>query len=62
MSVVDVLITCGIDLCVVHLAGGNNSVADALSRFQNDNAHTLVPGLSILPFTPPRDTLGATPQ
>jgi hypothetical protein len=62
MSTVDVLITRGIDLRVVHLAGENNNVADALSRFQNDNACSLVPGLSILPFTPPQDTLGATPQ
>ena len=62
MSVVDVLIACGIDLHIVHLAGENNNMADALSRFQNDNTHTLIPGLSILPFTPPRDMLGATLQ
>jgi hypothetical protein len=62
MYTVDVLIAYGIDLHIVHLAGENNNVADALSHFQNDNACLLVPGLSILPFTPPRDTLGATPQ
>ena len=62
MSSVDILISSGIDLRVAHIMGENNSIADALSRFQNDVAHTLVPELSILPFQPPRDALGATPQ
>ena len=62
MLSVDILISSGIDLRVLHLAGENNNVADALSRFQNDTACALVPNLSILPFTPPRDAMGAKPQ
>ena len=62
MSSVDTFISSGIDLCVVHIAGDDNSIADALSSFQNDTVHTLMPEISILPFQPPRDALGATPQ
>ena len=54
----------GIDLhvCVVHVAGTSNSVADAISPFNNHAAQTLVPDISILPFLPPRNVLGSTQQ
>ena len=62
MATVDDLINHGIDLRVVHVAGASNSVADAISRFNNQAAQTLVPDLSILPFLPPRNVLGAAQQ
>ncbi|KAJ7222738.1 hypothetical protein B0H12DRAFT_1031238, partial [Mycena haematopus] len=58
-SAVDVLLARDIDLRVLHVAGKLNSVADAISRWKNDIAIALVPGLTIHPFTPPRDALGA---
>ena len=62
MLSVDVLISYGIDLRVAHLAGANNHVADALSRFKNDKACALMPNLTIFLFTPPQDALGAKLQ
>jgi hypothetical protein len=58
-SSVDVRVTYNIDLQVLHIPGELNTVADALSRSQFDVARSLVPGLTILPFQPPRDALGA---
>jgi len=60
MSTVDVLIARQIDLRVFHVSGVDNTVADALSRFQNDVALRLVPNILIHSFTPPRDALGGT--
>ncbi|KAF8548975.1 hypothetical protein OG21DRAFT_1422114, partial [Imleria badia] len=62
MSTVDILIMHGIDLQVVHLAGEDNSVTDALSCFQNSTVHMLVPAISILPFLPPQAMLGVLQQ
>ena len=62
MFAVDILISHSIDLRVVHVAGENNGVADALSRFHNEDVRALVPQISILHFIPPRDALGVNPQ
>jgi hypothetical protein len=43
---------------VFFIPGSLNTIADALSHFQNDVAMWHVPGLTIWPFTPPRFTLG----
>ncbi|KAG2743058.1 hypothetical protein P692DRAFT_201724192 [Suillus brevipes Sb2] len=60
MSAVHVLIELNDDLRVYHVPGAENFVADALSRFNNDQAlWHLVPDLIIDTFTPPRDVLGA---
>ncbi|KAF8545849.1 hypothetical protein OG21DRAFT_1518488 [Imleria badia] len=61
LTSVDTLIASSIDLRVVHLTGKQNTVADSLSHFHNDSVRSSVPGISILPFKPPRDTLGAAP-
>ncbi|KAJ7832699.1 hypothetical protein B0H13DRAFT_1654114 [Mycena leptocephala] len=58
-SSVDVLLRHDIELRVLHVPGKLNTVADAISRWNNTVAVALVPGLSIHPFTPPRDALGA---
>ncbi|THH17648.1 hypothetical protein EW146_g3202 [Bondarzewia mesenterica] len=55
---VDLLIRTHIDLCVIHIPGTCNSVADALSRNDNERALRIVPLLTITPFQPPRDALG----
>jgi hypothetical protein len=56
---IDEIINLRIDTRVLHIPGVSNSVADALSRFNNDVALHFVPGLEILSFQPPRGTLGA---
>jgi hypothetical protein len=58
-SSVDVLLHHDIELRVLHVPGKLNTVADAISRWNNTLAVVLVPGLSIHPFSPPRDALGA---
>ena len=45
------------DICVLHIDGDKNDVADALSCGQFDCAHQLVPDLSIEEFSPPQDIL-----
>ena len=62
MATVDDLINHGIDLRVVHVAGTSNSMANTISRFNNNMAQELVPDISILPFLPPRNALGAFKQ
>ncbi|KAJ7636294.1 hypothetical protein FB45DRAFT_705125, partial [Roridomyces roridus] len=52
-SSVDVLIGGDLELRVLHVPGAQNSVADAISRWDNDRAVSLVPGLLIHPFSPP---------
>jgi hypothetical protein len=58
-SAVDVLLEHSIDLQVLHIPGELNVVADAISRSQFSLAHSLVPGLTIQTFQPPRNALGA---
>ncbi|KAF5376292.1 hypothetical protein D9615_008534 [Tricholomella constricta] len=56
---VDLLIRFRVQLSVRHIPGEENGVANALSRHKFDVARELSPGLTLLPFTPPRLTLGA---
>jgi hypothetical protein len=55
---VSLLIRHGMSLRVVHVPGTDNSVADALSRFENKRAVEACPGLSISTFQPPRVAMG----
>ena len=55
---VSLLVKYNISLRVMHVAGVDNSVADALSRFENAKAVAECPSLSISSFQPPRVTLG----
>ena len=56
---VDVLLSHNIDLCVLHVPGVDNGVADALSRCHFSSALYLDPDFKISLFQPPRWTLGA---
>ena len=55
---VSLLIKFHISLRVVHIPGDDNSVADALSRFDNRRALAVCPDLFISTFQPPRLALG----
>jgi hypothetical protein len=59
-SAVDVMIAHDLDIQVVHVAGEKNVIADALSRWKNDLAISLIPRLRISLFQPPLDVLGAS--
>ncbi|KIY53673.1 hypothetical protein FISHEDRAFT_32838 [Fistulina hepatica ATCC 64428] len=56
---VDLLMQYDCQLRVLHVEGKHNNIADALSRFRNDTALSLSPGLRIFPFLPPRLSSGA---
>ena len=58
ISTVDVLLRTNIDLCVIHIPGTQNVIADALSQYHNELATKLVDGLTICTFQPPRNALG----
>jgi hypothetical protein len=51
-SAVDILLSGQHDLCVLHISGFNNEVADALSHFNISSALSIVPDLKISPFQP----------
>ena len=51
-----------IDFQVLHVRGIDNPVANALSRFKNDLAVSICPGLVIQTFQPPQDATGAAPK
>ncbi|THH14558.1 hypothetical protein EW146_g5779 [Bondarzewia mesenterica] len=57
---IQVLIQHSIDLRVLHIAGQDNVVVDALSRGLISTALQYAPDLCIFPFLPPRNALGAT--
>ena len=59
ISAMNVVLDHQIDFRVLHVRGVDNPIADALSRFKNDLAISLCPGLIIQSFEPPRDALGA---
>jgi hypothetical protein len=61
LATVDWITDLEIELRVFHVPGTQNAVADALSRFQNDNAYALAPGLFIAPFYPGNLVLPAIP-
>jgi hypothetical protein len=58
LTVADISIKSNITLCVHHISGEYNIIADALSHFKNDVALKAAPGLSISTFQPPRLMLG----
>jgi hypothetical protein len=60
MCSIDMLIEDQIDLRVYHISGKDNIIADPLSRYKNELARLLSPGLIIGPFIPPQDVLGAS--
>ncbi|KAF7984094.1 hypothetical protein HWV62_17672 [Athelia sp. TMB] len=60
LTAVDLLICYSVELCVLHIAGHENVVADALSRWDNATAIAYAPGLTISSFIPPHLTLGAS--
>jgi hypothetical protein len=72
-TAIDILNAGDNDMCILHVPGVDNAVADALSRANSQHAIDLVPGLKIshfetwswspddtgsLTFQPPRGTLG----
>ena len=57
---ISLLIKFDISLRVIHISGVDNDIADALSRFDNTQAYTACPGLTISSFQPPRIMLGPT--
>lgn len=59
LTSMDLIIGCELDLRVFHIAGKDNTVADALSRFKNDKVLELHPDTIIMNFIPPQLTLGA---
>ncbi|KZP19211.1 DNA/RNA polymerase [Athelia psychrophila] len=59
LTAIDLLISHGVELRVMHVPGEANAVADALSRFNNTSALVYAPGLQVNQFLPPRLTLGA---
>ena len=59
ISAMNVVLDHDIDFRVLHVRGVDNPIADAISRFKNDLAVSLCPGLVIRNFEPPRDALGA---
>lgn len=56
---IELLLLHKLDLRVLHVPGVSNTVADALSRLLPDTAKSLVPGLSVRYFTPPRAMMEA---
>ncbi|KAF4618205.1 hypothetical protein D9613_011558 [Agrocybe pediades] len=58
-AAMDVVIDNDLQLRVLHIAGEDNFIADALSRVQFSAVLNLVPDMTIQPFSPPQWTLGA---
>ncbi|EIN08608.1 hypothetical protein PUNSTDRAFT_34352, partial [Punctularia strigosozonata HHB-11173 SS5] len=56
-AAVDILLENSIELRVLWIAGNENTVADALSRFENDLVRRHAPDTVIRSFTPPRSAL-----
>lgn len=59
IAAVDILLEFHINLCVVHILGHENVVANALSHFDFNAVRVLHPDITILPLETPRLTLGA---
>ncbi|KAG2742007.1 DNA/RNA polymerase [Suillus brevipes Sb2] len=59
MSAVDAILASHVDFRVFYIPGVENIVADHLSRWRNDEACSVSPGLIVHSFLPPRQTLGA---
>ncbi|KAG2136605.1 uncharacterized protein EDB93DRAFT_1091525 [Suillus bovinus] len=56
---VDTVLSTKIDFHVFFMLGIHNTVADHLLRWKNAEAMIVSPGLTISPFEPPQNTLGA---
>jgi len=61
ITAVDLLLDFDVELRVFHIAGEDNVVADALSRFRFDIIAMYSPLLRVLQFQPPQMMLGAAP-
>lgn len=59
MASVDAIMNASIDFRVFFIPGVNNIIADHLSHWKNSEACAALLGLSIHPFTPPQNMLGA---
>jgi len=57
-----ILIPSSVSLRVFHIAGADNTVADAISRGLFDMALSLHPGLILRTFQPPPSVSGADTQ
>ena len=62
ISSINARIHSSLDVHVCHVSGDDNNIADAVSHNNFPQAIRLVPNLTILSFTPPRDVLGASSQ
>ena len=63
LSIIHVLLlTPRIDLQVFHITGDQNYIVNVISQHMSDVALQHILNLSIIPFEPPQDALGATPQ
>ncbi|KAJ8582038.1 DNA/RNA polymerase [Rhizopogon salebrosus TDB-379] len=59
MVSIDAIIDSQVDFRVFYVPGADNIVADHLSRWRITEVESNSPGLSVRPFLPPRNTLGA---
>lgn len=59
IQAVDVLISAQIELCVYHIPGSQNTVANHLLQRKNTHAATLIRGIQISTFILPQIVLGA---
>jgi hypothetical protein len=59
MTAVDAILAAHVDFRVFYIPGIENVVADHLSRWRNEEACLVSPGLDVHTFLPPRQTLGA---
>lgn len=57
LALAGVLLETGIDLCIRHINGKNNTKADLLSRIMIDEFYCRYPTESVCLFSPPRDLL-----
>jgi hypothetical protein len=58
VSFINAQVHSSLDVRAFHVPGKLNDIADAVSRENFSLARKLVPNLTILSFTPPRDALG----
>ncbi|KAF8984515.1 hypothetical protein BDQ17DRAFT_1167173, partial [Cyathus striatus] len=56
-SSIDILLKESFQLCVLHIPGNQNHIADALSRQNFQCALLFDPDISFQKFTPPQDAL-----
>lgn len=59
---IETMLDCKIDVCVFHIVGADNIIADALSCLAFLTATQHCPNLIIRSFKPPSCELGVTPK